>query len=209
MTDLSPHELAATLAAAFHRRSCPPPDELGEYQLALLSRRRTARVTRHLREGCPHCRHELAQLRVFLGDLAPEPEPAPAEAAVERVRVAVGRLVSGARELLQPPQPAWAPAYAGVRGGVEEPAVYKAEEVQIIAGAQPDAAAPDRGGLNGLVVGVDPAGFTAYLWQDGELIAAAPIDEVGNFVVPDLARGGYELLLAGPDLEIYIKELKF
>ena len=207
MTNLSPQELAAYLAEVFRRRSCPPADELGEYQLGLLSSRRTARVSSHLREGCPHCRHELAQLRSFLGELAPEPKAAPAEAALDRVHVAIARLVSGGRDLLRTALPGWEPAYAGVRGGGEEPALYEAGQAWVIAEPQPDAGAPGRRVLTGLVAGVDPADFTAYVWQDGELIAAAPHDEGGNFVVTDLARGGYELLLAGPDREIYIEEL--
>jgi hypothetical protein len=209
MTDRSPQELAAYLAAVFQRRSCPPPDELGEYQLGLLGRRSTARVSRHLREGCPHCRHELAQLRVFLGELAPEPKPAPAEAALERVHVAVGRLVSGGRDLLQTALPGWEPAYAGLRGGGEEPVVYSAEESQVIIDPRPDADAPERRVLTGLVSGVDPVDFTAYAWRGGELIAAAPLDEVGSFVMPGMERGDYELLLAGPSRLIYIEELKF
>jgi anti-sigma factor RsiW len=207
MTRPTPEEMEAYLAAALYRRSCPSPDELGEYQLGLLDRNRTAAITRHLSE-CPHCARELAQLQRFLlDDLAPEAEPSPVEAALERVQVAVGRLVGGARNLLRPPEPAFAPVYAGVRGGGGEPAMYDAEGVQVIASAAADNQTPDRSTLIGLVAGLDPAGFTAYLWRDGALTASEPLDEGGNFVVHGLERGSYELVLSGPGREIYIEEL--
>jgi hypothetical protein len=207
MTDLSPQELAAYLAALFRRRACPPPQVLGDYQLGHLGRSDAARVTRHLREGCPHCRHELAQMVLFLGELAPTANLSPAEATLDRVRVTVARLVSGAGDLLRPALPGWEPACAGVRGGEEEPAIYEAGESQVIVDHPPDPAAPDRDTLIGLAAGVDPEGVIVYVWLGGELIAAAPLEEGGNFVIPGMDRGRYELLLADPDRIIYIEEL--
>jgi anti-sigma factor RsiW len=206
MTRPKSEELEAYLAAAFYRRSCPSPDELGEYQLGLLDRKRTAAITRHLAE-CPHCARELAQLRSFLGDLAPEPQLDQVEVARERVRVVVARLVGGARDLLRPQQSAFEPIPVGVRGSDEGPARYEAEDVEIIASPQPNAEEPDRLTLHCLVAGIDPAGWTAHLWQSGALVAVASIDEVGNFSVSGLAPGSCELVLAGPDREIYIEEL--
>jgi hypothetical protein len=202
------HRMEGRLAAAAYRRSCPTPQELGEYQLGLVERRLAAGITHHLEEDrCPHCAREIALLQSFLGDLAPEAGPGPVEAAVERVHVAIGRLVSGARNLFRPAQPGFEPAYAGVRGGGGEPAVFEAEGVRVVVDAQQDAGATDRFILLGLITGVDPAGWTAHLWQGGRLIAAVPVDEGGNLTVSDLAPGGYELVLSGPGQEIYIEEL--
>jgi hypothetical protein len=196
--------MEALLTAAAYRRSCPSPDDLGEYLLGLQGRKQAAGISQHLRE-CKHCAHELAQLQLFLGDLAPSPEPSPLEEAIEQVRVVVARLISGASGQFLALQPA--PAMAGLRG--EEPAarVFAAEDAQIIVGVQPAAEAPDRLVLLGLITGVDPAGYSVHVWQGGRLIASVPVDEVGNFIVSDLAPGGHELVLSGAVQEIYIEEL--
>lgn len=52
---------AAMLRAALYRRSCPPPEQLGLYQLNLLPAKEKLIVARHVRE-CPHCRRELDEL---------------------------------------------------------------------------------------------------------------------------------------------------
>jgi len=128
--------------------------------------------------------------------------------------VRVGRLVSGAAGLLSAPQPAFAPVHAGVRGGDAGPAVYEADDVQVMVDAERSAGAADRFVLSGhfvllgLITGVEPAGWTAHLWQGGRLIAAVPVDEGGNFSVSDLASSSYELVLSGPGQEIYIEELR-
>jgi hypothetical protein len=195
--------LEDALASSLYRVTCPSPMELGEYHLGGLKRRQAKGITRHIAE-CPRCAREVAQLRSFLGDLAPEPEPA----FLEQVRVQIARLVSGAASLLSPPRPAFAPAYVGVRGGGGEPAIYEAGGAQVILGAQPNPSAGDRFDLLGLVTGIDYAGLSAHLWQAGRLIATIPVDEGGNFVFGDLPSAGYELVLNGPGQEIYIEELR-
>jgi hypothetical protein len=197
----------ARLTAAFYRSACPSPMELGEYRLGALGRRRAQAITRHVTE-CPHCARELAQLQSFLADLAPAPVQGPLAQASDRIRVLVARLAGGARDALAAPLPPLAPAYAGVRGEVAGPAIYEAEDAQVLLDAQPSGAAAGRFELLGLLTGVDPARFTVNLWRDGALTATLPVDEGGNFIFSDLVPGAYELVVRGPDREIYIEELK-
>jgi len=202
-----------TLASLLYRVTCPSPMELGEYHLGGLKRGQAKGISLHLGE-CPRCAREVAQLSSYLGDLAPAPAPDFLGQALEQVRVRVGRLVSGAAGLLSAPQPMFAPVHAGVRGGGPGPAVYEAEDVQVMVGTERSADAADRFVLlgrfmlMGLIMGVEPEGWTAHLWQGSRLVAAVPVDEVGNFTVSDLASASYELVLSGPGQEIYIEELQ-
>ena len=93
--------------------------------------------------------------------------------------------------------PTLAPAYAGIRGEAAGPAIYEAGESQVMLTAQPSGAAAGRYELLGLLVGPEPAGLTANLWQGEDLIATVPVDEGGNFVFSNLAPGGYELIIGG------------
>jgi hypothetical protein len=176
---------------------------LGEYHLDLLPRDRAAAVAQHLVD-CPHCRGEVAQLANYLAELAPDLEFTP----LERARVWVARLVDTAREMGQPGIPALAPAYAGVRGAEEGPRLYQAGEAQIAIETQEDPEQPDRRVLLGLITGMETPGWQAHLWQAAECIAQAPVDELGNFVLPNLAPGAYELILVGPEAEIHFQELE-
>ena len=205
--------METTLAALLYRVTCPSPMELGEYHLGGLKRGQAKGISLHLAE-CPRCAREVAQLSSYLGNLAPAPEPDLLEQALEQVRVRVGQLVSGAAGLLSAPQLAFAPVHAGVRGGGAGPAVYEADDVQVMVDAERSAGAADRFVLSGhfvllgLITGVEPAGWTAHLWQGDRLVATEPVDEGGNFVFESLASAPYELVLSGPGQEIYIEELR-
>jgi hypothetical protein len=198
--------LEARLTAAYYRSGCPSPMDLGEYRLGALARQQARRITRHV-AACPHCGRELAHLERFLGDLAPAPTPDLLSGAAERIRVLVARLVSGTRDALSAPAPTLAPAYAGTRGESVSPAIFEAEGAQVLLTAQPAPAAANRFELLGLLIGADPTGFMANLWQAEALIAAVPVDEGGNLIFSDLAPGAYELVISGPEREIYIEEL--
>ena len=39
-------------------------------------------------------------------------------------------------------------------------------------------------------------------------MTATPVDGLGNFVLSALSPGTYELLLAGPDLEIHVQHIQ-
>ena len=183
------------LTAQLYRLTCPSSMKLGEYDLDLLPRDQAAVVARHLAE-CPHCTREVAQLRDYLTDMAPTLELGPLERVREQVKVLVARLVSGGPGGRPLKRPALAPAYAGVRGEEEGPYVYQAGDVQIAIGVQ------------GLVIGTEAGVVKAHLWQADQRVAAVPADELGNFVIPNLASGTYELILSGPEVEIHVPELQ-
>ena len=195
------------LMARLYRIACPPPVELGEYYLDVLPRDQAAAVAQHLVE-CPHCARELVQLKGYLAELATAEEPGPVERIKERVRVLVARLVSGGVEVGLLGRPALAPAYVGVRGGEGEPYLYQADEVQVAIEVQDDADRPGRRVVMGLVIGMEPGGLDAHLWRAARPVATVPVDELGNFIIPDLGPGSYELILSGPEMEIHIQEVQ-
>lgn len=194
------------LTAHLYRFSCPTPLELGEYHLDLLDGDQAAAVTRHL-EDCPRCSREVAQLKGYLGKLAPSLEPSPLEQVKERARVLIARLVSGGGGGLIG-RPALAPAHAGLRGQEAEPYLYEADEFQIAIQVRDDAEQPGRKAILGLAMGSEPSGGLAVVWQAHRRVTVVRVDELGNFVIPDLDPGSYELILSGPHVEVHIQDLK-
>jgi hypothetical protein len=183
--------------------------ELGEYHLGVLPATRAAAIEQHL-PHCPHCQREIDQLEEYLASLEPAAQPDPLQEAVERARVWVARLVRGGPAGGgQRPRLGLAPAYTGLRGdATEEPLVYQAENAQVIVDVKPDAEHADRWSVLGLVIGLDKtAGFEAQLWQDEHQIQTTQLDELGNFVLSNLAPGVYTLILSGPDLQIQVQPL--
>ncbi|MEJ2210877.1 MAG: zf-HC2 domain-containing protein [Anaerolineae bacterium] len=187
------------LTTRLYRHDCPPASRLGEYHLGLLARDEAAAVGTHL-EACPHCRREVAGLDAYLHDLQPSLASRLLGGAQERMRVVIARLSNAGGAAL-------APAYAGLRGEEQAPIVYEAQEIQITVEIQDDAGAPGRKALLGLVIGLEPPDGQVSLWQAGQQIALAPVDELGNFVIPDLAAGSYDLIVSGSEVEVHIQEL--
>jgi len=210
--------LEGRLTIQLYRATCPSPHELGEYHLTLLPAAQMDAIRQHL-EKCPHCRSEIAQLEGYLAQLAPDLESALApgmlEQAADRVRVWVARLVSGGpgsglgERLTMAPAP-FGLAGAAVRGDeLEAPLVYQAGKAQVIVEVEQDAERPDRKVVLGLAIGLDASpGVEAHLWQTGQRVTGAPVDDLGNFVLPALLPGEYELILAGPELEIHIQHIQ-
>jgi len=199
--------LQGRLTAELYRLTCPSPEELGEYHLGILPRDRAAAVACHLAE-CPHCTREVTQLKDYLTQLAPTLELGPLERIKEQVWVLVARLVSGGPGDRLLKQPALAPAHAGIRGEEDGPCIYQADDVQTVIEVQDDAERPDRKGIFGLVTGMDTGEMQAHLWQADQRVAVVPVDELGNFVIPNLAPGSYELILSSPEVEIHIQDLQ-
>jgi hypothetical protein len=195
------------LTAQLYRLTCPSSMELGEYNLGLLPRDQAAAVARHLAE-CPHCTREVAQLKDYLTEMAPTLELGPLEWVKEQVKVLVARLVSGGPGGRPLKRPALAPAYAGVRGEEEGPYVYQAGDVQIAIGVQDDAERPGRKVIFGLATGMATGEAQVHLREAGQRVAVVPVDELGNFVLPNLAPGTYDLILSGPGVEIHVPELQ-
>ena len=190
------------ITLALYRMNCPDAIELGEYHLGMIPSERVAFIERHLTE-CPHCAQEVAQLKSYLANLAPVLEPGLLEQVRARVRVLIARLVSGGLG------DGLAPAYAGVRGEQEGPYVYQADEVQVVVEVFKDADHPDRKTILGLVTGLDaPQTLQVHLWQADRQLSTVPVDELGNFVIPNLVPTSYELILDGPEVEIHIQDLQ-
>jgi anti-sigma factor RsiW len=194
--------------AALYRAACPSPDALGEHHLGLLAPDQATSVAAHL-ATCPHCRAELEQLRSFLKQLRPEIDPGLARQVRDRVRVLVAWLVTGPSSGGPAGQPALAPAFAALRGDEAAPRLYQANGLQIAVETQPDPELPKRRLLLGLVSGLEScAQFRAHLWRGEELVATAKVDDLGNCCLAGLAPGAYELILAGPGLEVHIHDVQ-
>jgi hypothetical protein len=191
------------LTAGLYRHGCPSSTDLGEYHLGLLPREGAAAISRHLAE-CPHCTREVVQLEQYLADLAPDVALGP----LEQVKIVIAELVRGVQGLGQLPTFAPAPVYAGVRGEEAGPLVYEGDDYQIMIEIQRDGERRDRHALLGLVTGPDPGELEAHLWAGGELLATAPIDELGNLFIANLPPGLYDLNLSGGQVEIQIQALQ-
>jgi anti-sigma factor RsiW len=193
------------LRAQLYRAGCPSPHELGEYQLDLLVDERRQSIEHHVAQ-CQHCARELARLEEYLHDLAPDLERRVLDQVRDRTRILIARL-GEAWKGLAAPTPTLAPAYSGVRGEQGEPQLYEADEVQVIVECQPDSEQPDQVVLLGLVTGVDPSEMEAHLWRAGQRVATVALDALGNVVVPGLVPGTYDLILAGPEVEVHVQAL--
>jgi hypothetical protein len=191
-------KLENQLSNALYRAFCPETNELGEYQLGLLSITRAQQIQAHLAE-CPHCRSELGQLQSFLESVEPDLDISLAE----RVRVWLAELMSpGAAGGLTP-----ALAF-GLRGDESGVHFYQAGGAQITLEIQDDPNAPGRRTLVGLILMEEAANLQANLWRDDHVVMSGDVDELGNFTLSGLETGNYELFLSGPNVEIQIQGLE-
>jgi hypothetical protein len=105
------------LRKELYRVTCPSPQELGEYQLGLLSAPQVLVIAQHVRD-CPLCRRELAELDEFLAD-------EPSEAGfLGSMKVLIARLLNNAEGLSAPPAVA-------LRGEVKAPLTFEADGLVI------------------------------------------------------------------------------
>jgi anti-sigma factor RsiW len=191
------------MIAQLYRLMCPSPHELGEYHLGMLPGAEGEAIRRHLVE-CPHCTQEIAQLRNYLSDLTADVE----FSVAEKVQVWIAQLVERGTSQASGVPLALAPAGVGLRGEKEEPHIYQVGGVQIAIESQPDPQSPGQRILLGLIMGIEGGGWTAHLWQDNRLISAASVDDLGNFVIPGLASGHYQLILTGTTTEVHVQALE-
>ena len=195
------------LTAQLYRLTCPSPDELGDYHLNVLPPDRASAVTMHL-ATCPHCTREIVQLKDYLSKLAPTLESGPLKRVKKRVKVLVARLINNGPVGGSMWQPTLGTVGMAVRGADDGPDIYTADDVQVAVEVQDDAERPGRKAILGLVIGAKPDGLKAHLWRVEQPIAIVSVDELGNFVFPNLNRGSYELILSGPEVEIHIQKLE-
>jgi anti-sigma factor RsiW len=195
-------DLENRLTAALYRATCPDTSELGEYHLGMLSGPQAAIVEQHLDE-CPYCSREVAQLDAFMEQVKPDL----AYSTAERIKIWIARLVPDVQAGPGSPAPAFA-----MRGVAEDEAgdrslVFEAGEVQLMIEIQDEPGDTGRKAIIGLVIGIDPAGAEARLWQEGQPVATTAVDDLGNFSFSNLDSGHYELILAGAETEIHVQEL--
>lgn len=178
------------------RQPRPSSFELGEYALGLLPAAAAARIKAYLALH-PHAAAEVALLQTYLAQGEPAIQPAPGPLARLQTLVMTLRHAAG-------PEGVW----AGARGAADA-AVYQAGDWQVILDSDDDTQHPGRFVLTGLLLGPEtPTQATATLLSahtpNGS--AAAPLDEFGNFVLPNLLPGEYDLALLAPQqaVELHI-----
>ena len=184
----------------------PSAQELGEFVLGLLPRSH-AQVVERLLATAPALRRQTDELQRNLTHLdlprSPACKPGIIERMVSQVDLIVAQLASG---WSGPGVPALVPV--GVRGDEGGLRTYRFGDAQLIVEVQPDADAPGLRSILGLLLNVDqPESFTAELYQVDRLVTAVRCDSLGNFVISGLGPAMYELVLAGPAVEVLVPDL--
>ena len=155
---------------------------------------------------CPHCTLELKQLDQFMAQPDMTAQPSALDVAARRVRIIIGQLAGGLSALGQAGQPFGSLQLAGVRGDLGDALTYEAGSSRVALECDVDGENPSRRALTGLVLG-DAMPRQAHLWRSGVRLASVSVDDLGNFEFLDIAPDSYELILAGPDVEIHIQDL--
>jgi len=195
------------LLKMLYRADCPPSVELGEFQLGLLEQIRSVWMGQHVAD-CPHCSRELAQLNSFMSQVAaqlPAAQLPTAEVdtptgilagATARLKVLVAQLFTPA-----PGQAVWA-----VRGEetADAPQIFNVDDIQVSIETQADPTQPTQRSILGLISGADTLGWRAHVWQAGQFVVTVEVDEFGNFIVPPVESGNYQIILDGADTEVHL-----
>lgn len=183
------------LSSSLYRIACPSANALGEYHLQMLSDEQRELIGQHL-TTCPHCTRELAQLKNYLAELAPDLE----YTFRERVKIWVAQRL--------PAFPAnQAPAFA-LRGELEGPLMFEAGSYQLTLEIQDDPANPGFRTILGLVIDGEERLQKVELWQDGRPIQQTTLDELGNFVFAGVKPGSYDLILSQIAAEVHVEGFK-
>jgi hypothetical protein len=182
MSDHEPQDpLERALRSRLYRMACPAPEVLGEWYLGLCEDAEA--IAEHVR-SCPHCTEEVRQLAALLALGVREPP----------VRRLVASLFSG-------PLPG-APAFA-LRGVASlQAATYAAEGYVILVGIEPDPQDPGLRTVLGMVTGCPEPGAAQVFLRSEDVDRTASVDDVGQFVFPEVTPGRYDLLVRFPDVEI-------
>jgi hypothetical protein len=184
------------LRRAMNRIKCPSAHRLGEYELGLVLGDERWAIAGHVAE-CQRCTAELRLLRGFIGD-----EPAPAPSLADRAR----RVISA---ILMPTPKLALGTFRGASAG--ETRSFRAGDVTITLGPGP-AARRRRVSLDGLVVG-DQGDPDQFAGREARLVPATGtsvvtvIDDLGSFLVDDVAPGVYRLELDLADRLIVVDDV--
>jgi hypothetical protein len=206
-------DMQGLLRKQLFRMFCPTSEELAAYQQGLLNGGQQALITEHLKE-CPHCTREFNLLEQLSRETLPARSPPPANGKSDHAhnRAPSGKLRQIAK-LLTPPAKPLAGAYGALRGPSQASQyAYHAENLQLTLGVQRVVSRTDRRVIYGALELDDElykvlSGATAHLSLNETLICTAELDELGNFVLDDLAPGTYQLALRLPDREVIVEAL--
>lgn len=187
------------LQRRLYRFECPAPQQLGEYDLDLLSPAERLRIARHVVD-CPRCADELAILRAFLA--APE---------VPRLLGLPARLRELVAALL--PAPA-AGALAGVRGALDQATrTYAAGDYRLSIDLAAEGKPARAVVLTGLIwrEGDTPEAVgngAAALVREERTVHTTGIDDLGNFAFEGVRPGVYRLELTLGEERIVVEPLE-
>ena len=179
--------LQNSLRKQLYRVTCPSPMELGDYSLGFLPDSRKLVVAQHVRE-CPSCRREVAELKDFMGELAP------GVSLLGAARVLIARLVRG------PSKSGLFPSGVALRGEAKGPITLEAEGVVIVLDLQQTE--EETVDILGQVAADDQDQWTealVELRQDNELQFSAMVDDLGAFRLTGIIPGSKELRILSKD----------
>ena len=207
-------EMQGLLRKQLFRMFCPTSDELAAYQQGLLTGDQRATITEHLKE-CPHCSREHKLLEQIASETQPARSPPWGHTnGQSKNGTHPTKLRRIAAKLLDMPS---AKPLGGAYGALRLPSqasqyAYHAENLQLTLGVQPVVSRADRRVVHGALELDDDLyesfdGATAQLLHNDRLIRTAELDELGNFILDDLAPGTYQLALRLPDREVVVEAL--
>jgi hypothetical protein len=207
-------DMQGLLRKQLFRMFCPTSEELATYQQGMLKGGQQAFITEHLKE-CPHCTREYNLLEQLSRETLPgRSPPSSSEAAAHAHNGASpSKLRQIAAKLLAPSLKPLASAYGALRGPSQASQyAYHAENIQLTLGVQRVVSRIDRRVIHGALEIDDElydvlSGVTAHLSHNDTVICTAELDELGNFVLDDLAPGTYQLALRLPDREVIVEAL--
>ncbi|HYX50162.1 MAG TPA: hypothetical protein VE843_10495, partial [Ktedonobacteraceae bacterium] len=212
-----------SLTRKLYRWDCPPNQELGEYQLGLLSYERTMAVKSHL-SSCVLCSLELATLSQFLANDPMLVEHVSVQSSLNNKHVsrAVKPLVGHLRDVSSgqirritatflTPQPRL--AYQREVASTDIwPRSYSAEDFNISIHLDRGASRRDSLQLIGFVTRKGSSleslqGIPVVLSSQTNTVYKQNIDELGNFVFSSISPASYTLELQLSDSTIVIEQL--
>jgi hypothetical protein len=182
------------LHGTLYRVDCPPPQQLGEWNLQLLDPDAALGVAQHVRD-CDPCQRELDVWRVFARQTV-----GARQSVAETVRRVVAQLVP----------PVTGPALSRLRGSSSAPSVqvYEVDEVTITVG---HGQAPND--IIGLVLATEHAPEdlvgqpVRLLTTDGQTRVTA-LDDIGNFNFDRVSPGQATIEIELPTATIVIEGLR-
>jgi len=187
------------LTSRLYRVLCPTTEELGEFQLRMLSAPQMLVVAQHVRE-CPHCKREINQLEEFLSDLA----PASGSSLQARTKVLVARLISGLGGATGAGKPSFA-----LRGEEKGPITFEAEGVFIVLDIQP--ANEEKVNILGQVAADNQdlwTGSTVTLTQADGSKTTDSLDDLGAFHFEQVSLGSIQIMILSPQgVEVQIPSI--